>query len=145
MLNAIGDSLSDLASSDDGEDWEDDNDDEEDPAQGKLSDDDEPGWVMGMISKSVQYGMKRVRPMQMKLDELTQPGCGDVADYFDERDNKYGMTDLKVLAVVQPPTEDDAASSGLMTLSEPLETLDSVPGKLQMPQVTSWAGSVIWG
>jgi len=42
MLVAIGDSLSDLASSDDGEDGEDD--DDEETEQGKLSEDDEPGY-----------------------------------------------------------------------------------------------------
>jgi len=51
MLVAIGDSLSDLASSDDGEDGEDE--DDEETEQGKLSDNDEPGWVMGTITKTV--------------------------------------------------------------------------------------------
>jgi len=44
MLIAIGDSLSDLASSDDGEDGEDQ--DDEETEKGKLSEDNEPGWVM---------------------------------------------------------------------------------------------------
>ena len=44
-------------------------------------------------------------------------------------------------AVVQPQTVDDAASSVLTTFDDPMETLDSVPGKFQMPQVTSQAGS----
>jgi hypothetical protein len=43
MLNAIRDSLSDLASSEDEEDGEDEDDDEEDTGHGKLSEDDEPG------------------------------------------------------------------------------------------------------
>jgi len=58
MLNAIGDSLSDLASFDDEEDAEDEEEDD-DTEQGKLSEDDEPGWVMGTISKSVQRRMER--------------------------------------------------------------------------------------
>jgi hypothetical protein len=45
MLVAIGDSLSDLASSNDGEDGEDEDDVETE--QGKLSKNDEPVWVMG--------------------------------------------------------------------------------------------------
>jgi len=61
MLNAIGDSLSDLASSDDGEDGEDEDDDEDNPELGKISEDDEPGWVMGTISKTVQHRMERFR------------------------------------------------------------------------------------
>ena len=75
-LDAIGDSLSDLACSDNAEDGEDD----EDTEQGTLSEDDEPGWVMGTISKTVQQLMKRFRQKQMKLDEVTQRGWGDVAD-----------------------------------------------------------------
>ena len=59
MLVAIGDSLSDLASSDNGEDAEDENDEETE--QGKLSEDYEPGWVMGTITKPVQQRMERVR------------------------------------------------------------------------------------
>jgi len=83
MLNAIGDSLSDLASSDDEEDADDEEEDD-DIEQGKLSEDDEPGWVMGTISKSVPRRMERFWQKQMKLDELTQLGWGDAADYFRE-------------------------------------------------------------
>jgi len=61
MLNAIGDRLSGLASFDDDEDGADEGDDEEDPAGGKLSEDDEPGWVMSAISQMVQYLMERIR------------------------------------------------------------------------------------
>ena len=51
MLVAIGESLSDLAGSDDGADEEDE--DDEETEQGKLSEDDEPGWVMGTITNTV--------------------------------------------------------------------------------------------
>jgi hypothetical protein len=66
MLVAIRDVLSDLASSDAGEDGEEQ--DDEQTAQGKVSDDDEPGWVMGTIAKTVQQRMVSVIPKQMKLD-----------------------------------------------------------------------------
>jgi len=59
MLVAIGDSLSDLATSDDGEDGEEE--DDEVTEQGNLSKDDEPGWVMGTITKTVQQRMERFR------------------------------------------------------------------------------------
>jgi len=85
--------------------------------------------------------MERFLQKQMKLDKLMQPGWGDAADYFCESDKKYGMTKWKIPAVVQPQTADDAASSAPMTHGEPMETRDSVPGKLQMPQVTSQPGS----
>jgi hypothetical protein len=73
MLNANGDSLSDLASSDDEQDGEDEEDYEEDIQRSKLSDDDEPGWVMGTITKTIQHRMESFRQKQMRLDELTQP------------------------------------------------------------------------
>jgi hypothetical protein len=47
------------------------------------------------------------------------------------------MTHLKVLAVVQLPMEDHAASSAVTTCGELMETLDTIPGKWQMPKVTS--------
>jgi len=61
MLHAIGDSLSNLASSDDEQGGKDNEYDEEDTELGKLSDDDEPGWVMGTISGTVQHRMESFR------------------------------------------------------------------------------------
>jgi hypothetical protein len=43
----------------------------------------------------------------MKLDELTQPEWEDAADYFHERDKKYGNIELRVLGVFHPQTNDD--------------------------------------
>jgi hypothetical protein len=80
MLVVIGDSLSDLASSDHGEDGEEE--DDEETEQGNLSEDEEPGWVMGTITKMVQQRMERFRQKQMKLDELTQLGWEDADDNF---------------------------------------------------------------
>jgi hypothetical protein len=139
MLVVIGDSLSDLASSDDGEDGEED--DDEETEQGNLSKDDEPGWVMGTITKMVQQHMERFRQKQMKLDEVTKPGCEDAADYFRERDKKYGTTELRVPAVVQPQTNDDAPPLLPATFGELMESLDIVPGISQRPQGTSRPGS----
>ena len=45
--------------------------------RGKVSENDEPGWVMATISKTVQDRMEHFRKTQMMLDNLTQPGCGD--------------------------------------------------------------------
>jgi len=81
---AIRDSRRDLASSNNGEDGEDE--DDEETEQGKRSKDDEPGWVIGTITKVVQQCMERFRQKQMKLNQLTQPGWEDPADYFQERD-----------------------------------------------------------
>jgi len=141
MLGAIGDSLSDLASSDSEEDGEHD----EDTEQGKLREDDEPGWVMGTISKMVQQRMERFRQTQMKLGKLTQQGWGDEADCFCERHKKYSTTELKVPAVVKPHINDDAANPARTTFGELMESPDIIPGILRMPQRTSRPGSRLMG
>jgi len=137
MLNAIGDSLNDLASSEDEEDGEDEDCDEEDPGHGKLSDDDEPGWVMGRISKPGQHHIGSFQQNQLRLDNPTQPEWGDVADFLRETDMKYGTTELKVLAVGKPQADSTAATASPTKVGELMQTLDIVPGHSQMPQVTS--------
>jgi hypothetical protein len=69
MLVAIRESLCDLAGSHDGEDGEDA--DNAETEQGKLSEDDEPGWVMGTITETVQQRIERFWQNQMKHDKLT--------------------------------------------------------------------------
>jgi hypothetical protein len=137
-MASIGDSLSDLASSDDGEDGE---HEDEETEQGKLSKDDKPGWMMGTISKMVQQHMKSFRQKQMKLDELTQLGWEDAADYFRERNKKYGTAKLRVPVVVQPQTDDDASAPPPTPFGELMERLDIAPGISQMPQGISQPGS----
>jgi len=100
MPVAIGENLSDLETSDNGEDGEDE--DDSDTELGKLSGDDEPGWVMSTITKPVQQRMGRFRQQQLTLDRLTQPGWEDAAEKFCEQDKKYGPFELRVSAVVQP-------------------------------------------
>jgi len=139
MLVAIGDSLSDLASSDDGEDG-DDGDDEE-TEQSKLSEDDEPGWVMGTITKTVQQRLERFRQRQMKLDKLTQPGWEYAADRFRERDEKYATFESRVPAVILLPPNDDAPAPPSTTFGKLMESVDIVPGISQRPQGTSRPGS----
>jgi hypothetical protein len=141
MLNGIGDSLSDIASSDDEQDGEDEKDDDEDTELGKLSDDDEPGWVMGTIAKRVQHRMESFRQKQIRLDELTQLGWGDAANYFRERDMKYGTAKLKVPVVVTPQIDTTAASTSQTTAGEHMQTLDIVWGQLEMPAISFRPGS----
>ena len=136
LLFAIADSLSGLPSSDDGDDGEDE--DDEETEQGKLSEDDEQGWVMGTITKTVQQRMERFRQKHMMFDELTQLGWEDAADYFHEQDEKYGTSELRVLAVVQPLMNDNAPPHSPTTFAELMVSLDSVPG---ISQGTSRAGS----
>jgi hypothetical protein len=62
----IGDSLSDLASPNDGEDGE--YQDDEETEQGKLSKDDEPHWVIGAITRMVLRRMEMFHQKQTKRD-----------------------------------------------------------------------------
>jgi hypothetical protein len=126
MLVAIGDSQSDLATSDDREDGEDE--DDEETEQSKLSEDDEPGWVTGTITKTVQERMEKFWQKQMKFDKLTQPGWEDAADYFRERDKKYGTSELSVPAVIQQQTIDDPPPHPPTQFAELRASLDIVPG-----------------
>jgi hypothetical protein len=137
MLNAIRDSLSDLASSDDEQDGEDKEDEEEHTELGKLSDDDEPGWIMGTITKTVQHRRESFRQKQIRLDELTQPGWRDAANYFHERDMRYGTGKLKVPAVGKPQIDTTAATPSLITVGEHMQTPEIVRGQSEMPAVTS--------
>ena len=138
MMVAIGDSLTDHASSDDGEDGEDEDDEETDQSQ--LSKDDEPGWVMGTITNTVQQFMERFWQKQMKLDQLIQPGWENAANHIGERDQKYGTSELRVPVVVQPQMDDDAVAPAPTTFGELIEGLDIVPGILQLRQGTSHPG-----
>jgi len=140
MLNALTDSLSDLASSEDEEDGE-DKEDEQDKELDKLSKDDEPGWVMGTISKMIHHRMESLRQKQIRLDELMQWGWGDTADYFWERDMKYGTAESIVLSVVKTETDKTTATPLPTTFGELMQTLNIVPAQLQMPQRTSPPGS----
>jgi len=117
MMNAIGDSLSNFSSSYNEDDRE-GKDDNHDPELGKLSEDDEPGWVIGNISKTVQHHTQSFRQKQVTLDELTQPGWGDTADHSRERDMKYVMAKLKVPAFVNPHTDSTAATPSRTTVEE---------------------------
>jgi len=139
MLVAIRDSLSDLISSDDGEDGEEE--DDEDTEQGNLSEDDEPGWVLGTITKTVQQCMERFQQKQTDLDELTQPRWEDAADCIREWEKKYGTTDLWVPAIYQPQTKDDTPAPLPATFGELMESVDIVPGISQRPQGTTRPGS----
>jgi hypothetical protein len=125
MLVASGDSLGDLVSSHDGEEREDE--DDEETEQGKLSEDDEPGWVMGTITKMGQQRLERFRQKQLKLDELTQLGWEDAADYFSQQDKKHRTSKLTVPAVVQPQTNVDAPAPPPTTFGELMESLEIVP------------------
>jgi hypothetical protein len=99
MMPAIGDSLRDLACSDNGEDGE---DEDEETEQGKRCADNEPRCVMDTISKTVPQCMESFQLKLAKLDEFTQPGREDAAHYVRQRDTKYGRAELTVPVVGEP-------------------------------------------
>jgi hypothetical protein len=85
----------------------------------------------------------------MKLNELTQPELANAAEYFGERDKKYSTSALRILAVVQEQTDDNAGTAVPTTIGELLECLNIVPRLLQIPHGTSlprssdgWLGPV---
>ena len=70
MLKVIGQSWSDLTSSDDEEDVADKEVDEDDTALQKVSEDVEPDWVMGAICRSGQHRTESNWQKKMKLDKF---------------------------------------------------------------------------
>ena len=92
LMVHIGDSLSDLPSSDDADGGEDKDDKETE--HGQLREDDEPDSVMGTITYTLQQYMERFLQKQMKLNKLTQLGWGDAVNYFCERVQKYSTTSV---------------------------------------------------
>ena len=141
MLNGIGDSLSNLASSDNEEDGDNEEDVEDDTDQGKLSEDNEPSRVIGKISKPVEQRTERFWQIQMRFDEFKLPGWGDMANHFHEIVNMYRMAKLQVVTVVKLQMKKVAALSAPTTFGVHMETIGIVPGTSQMPQWTSCPGS----
>jgi hypothetical protein len=137
MLNTIGDRLRDLASCDDKQDRDDKEDDEEDSELGKLGDDDEPGWVRGTLSKTVQLRRDCFWQTKMRLVELPHPGWGDVSNHIRERDMTYGTGELKVLVVVKRQIDTTATTAFRTTAGEHMETLDIIQEQSEMPAVPS--------
>jgi len=73
----------------------------------------------------------------MKLNKLTQPGWGNAANYFHEGNKKYGISKLKVLAVVKLQTDNLAAAPAPTSFGEYKVYLDSIAGNWQILQGTS--------
>ena len=130
---AIGHNLSHHTSSDDEEDGEDKDDDEEDSGLGKLSEDDEPGWVIGTIPKTVQHRMESFRLKHICFEKLMQLGWGDAANNYCERAMRYRMPKLKVPAVGKAQADITAATSSPTTFGQLMQRLEIVHGESQMP------------
>jgi len=129
MLNAIRESLSGLPCLYNEEVTEDEEDNMEDLGLSKLGDDDEPGWVMGTISRPDQHYIESYLQNLIQLDELTTPEWGEASNYCLERYMRFSMANCKVPRVIHVQTDDYAADSAFRALGELLETVDIVPRK----------------
>ena len=67
VIITIQHTLSDLATSDNGEHGEDL--DVKKTAQSLVSDNEEPGWVIGTLTRIAQQALRRFLRMQIKLDK----------------------------------------------------------------------------
>ena len=137
VLNAIGDSLSDVASSDAVDDGEDEDDDEGDTGLCKLSEDDQPSWELGSMSKTGHHRMESFWSKEMRLDELTYPAWGAVANKFRERRMKYRITEFQVPAVGKPQTDTTAGTPSTTIFGELKQAHDIIPEKSQMLRMMS--------
>ena len=54
----------------------------------------------------------------------------DAGNYFCERDKKNGTSEMRIPAVVQPQTDDDAAAPAPTTFGDLMEYLGIFPGIL---------------
>jgi len=95
------------------------------------------GRLPEVIYLTVNYMWRNDFFPTIKLDESTQPGWEDAADYFRKRDKKNGTSEFWVPAVIQPQTNEDTPAPPPTTFGELMESLDSVPGISQRPQGTS--------
>ena len=77
----------------------------------------------------------------MNLEELTQTGWGDAADYFGETAEKYSTSQLEVPAGFKLQTDDDAAAPAPKTFGELKKCHVIVPRMSLMPQVTPRPGN----
>jgi len=84
-LNAIGRNLNNRAGFDDMENREVQDAYEDVTQLCKLSKDDKPGWAMATVSWTIQQRLDSALLKQMKNVELTQLGCGNVANCIQRR------------------------------------------------------------
>jgi len=64
---------------------------------------------MGTINKTAEKRKKRFHQMQMKLNEVMEPGWEDEAGSFRESDKQYHPSQLRVPALFQIQTYEDTS------------------------------------
>jgi len=78
---------------------------------------------------------------QINPDKLTHLELGDAANSILERDKKYGTTEFKVLAVLNPQRNKVLAAPAPTTFGELIESRDILPKQMQIMQGSSPQGS----
>jgi hypothetical protein len=77
--------------------------------------------------------MERVPEKQKTHDALTHPGWEDAANDFHAKDEKSSTSQFNVAAVIKPPTDDEDAAPPPTTFGHHIQSLNIIPGILQMP------------
>jgi len=102
-----------------------------------LSEDNQSGLVMDTITNTIPHHMECFQHKQMWIGELRQPRGRNSANYLHEGDMIYRTTGLKVPVVTQQLTDKDVAAPPRTIFGELMQSLNVVPSKLQMIQLTS--------
>jgi hypothetical protein len=111
MLEAIGDSVDNVATSDEEDNDEDNEEDGEDNNDAKLGNGNEPEWVVDTINQSVPAQLDLLLTKEMNFVELTTLGSADAENDFRTCDRKYITTKLKIQAVVTLNAISDTANA----------------------------------
>jgi hypothetical protein len=82
--------------------------------------------VIGTISNTVKHGLESFRQKEIRLDKLTELEWQDTANYFPERDMRYGTAELKICPVFKPQIAPNADTASPTTPGEHLQTHDIV-------------------
>jgi len=77
---------------------------------------------------------------QMTLDQLTQPECGNAANYFHESDIMYWKAQSMVLAITKPQTDKAAAAAAPTTYGALIGSLDTLQEQSLIQEGTSRPG-----
>lgn len=99
--NTLGDNLNSFPTFGNDKDVEDEDSDDEESNLGKLSEDNEPSWVVGTTCKTVRHCIESFWQTQMRLHKLTHSEQGDTVDNFNVRSIMYGTTELRALVIIK--------------------------------------------
>jgi len=108
-----------------------------------MNEDYKPERVMGKVCNKEQHCQESFWEIILRFEKRTHPGMRDTTDFFGERDRKYELAELMVLAVVKRQTDTTTATPSLTPFAVLMQTLDLIPVQSQIPQRTSQPGSCL--